>query len=376
MSVTYKCPNCGSAMEFDSNSQMLSCGQCGTRIGVTEYQERYGSFYNIDGDDSTINTENESANHQKSQWSDADQTETSDKEQFASSQKNMKIYHCQSCGAELVSDEYTSATFCSFCGNPTLVTERLNGRFEPSTVIPFKINRDQAVDIYKKWLKKGPLTPKQLASHATIEKISGIYAPFWLYDFDAETRMEAAATKTRVTRRGDTEYIYTDHFRVMRDVAAQFEKIPADASEKMPDDAMDKLEPYNYGDLVPFQMPYLSGYLSECYNYTAEELDDRVRRRADQYITDIARGTIAGYASVTVVSNNVSINRTSDEYALFPVWMLNCRYKGKDFQFMLNGQTGKIVANRPISAARAVVAGLSVFAITLIITMIGGLIFI
>ncbi|MDO5401800.1 MAG: zinc ribbon domain-containing protein [Eubacteriales bacterium] len=337
MPITYKCPNCGAAMEFDADSQTLACGQCDTKIPVEEYIDKYGE------------------NNQGS---------------------NMKIYHCQSCGAELVADEYTSATFCSFCGNPTLVEDRLNGDFKPSTVIPFKINREQAVDIYKKWLKKGPLTPRTLASSSTIEKISGVYAPFWLYDFAAQTRMEARAEKRRVTRRGDTEYIYTDHFRVYRDVAADFVKIPADASEKMPDDAMDKLEPYNYEELVPFQMPYLSGYLSERYNYTADQMADRVESRADQYITDIARGTIKGYSTVSVLSNNISMHRTNDEYALFPVWMLNCRYKGKNFQFMLNGQTGKIVASRPVSLGRAFAMGMGIFAVTLIITMIGGLILI
>lgn len=339
MPITYKCPNCGAAMEFDSSSQKLSCGQCGTQVSVDEYQKNYET-------------------------------------QQADTGKNMKIYNCQSCGAELVSDEYTSATFCSFCGNPTLVEDRLNGAFEPSTVIPFKINREQAVSMYKGWLKKGPLTPKQLSSGATIEKISGIYAPFWIYDFAGSTRMEAKAEKTRVTRRGDTEYIYTDHFRVLRDISADFQKIPADASEKMPDDAMDKLEPYNYDELVPFQMPYLSGYLSERYNYTADEMESRVEKRAEQYITDIARGTINGYSSVAVLSNNIGMRCTAKEYALFPVWMLNCRYKGKDFQFMLNGQTGKIVADRPISVGRAFAVGISTFLITLIITMIGGLILI
>lgn len=337
MPITYKCPNCGAAMEFDAESQTLACGQCDTRISVEEYTNKYGE--------------------QKQN-------------------NNMKTYHCQSCGAELITDEYTSATFCSFCGNPTLVEDRLKGEFKPTTVIPFKINREKAVAIYKDWLKKGPLTPKELASSATIEKISGVYAPFWLYDFSGETRMEARAEKRRVTRRGDTEYIYTDHFRVYRDVAADFVKIPADASENMPDDAMDKLEPYNYAELVPFQMPYLSGYLSERYNFTADDMSDRVEKRADQYITDIARGTIKGYSTVSVLSNNISMHRTKDEYALFPVWMLNCRYKGKNFQFMLNGQTGKIVADRPVSLGRALAVGVGIFAITLIITMIGGLILI
>lgn len=75
--------------------------------------------------------------------------------------------------------------------------------------------------------------------------------------------MHANAERVRTTRKGDTEYIYTDHFQVFRNISAKFEKIPADASEKMPDDAMDKLEPFNYNELTAFSMPYLSGYLQK-----------------------------------------------------------------------------------------------------------------
>ena len=66
----------------------------------------------------------------------------------------------------------------------------------------------------------------------------------------------------------------------------------------------------------------------------------------------------------------------NNEYALLPVWMLNFRFKNKEFHFYLNGQTGKIVADRPISAGKAVTYGIGIFVLTLIITMIGGLLFI
>ena len=45
-------------------------------------------------------------------------------------------------------------------------------------------------------MKKGLLTPKTLSTESTIEKISGVYVPFWLYDFDAETEMTAKAEKS------------------------------------------------------------------------------------------------------------------------------------------------------------------------------------
>mgnify|MGYP007012755501 FL=1 len=139
---------------------------------------------------------------------------------------------------------------------------------------------------------------------------------------------------------------------------------------------MDMLEPYNYEDIENFAMPYLSGYLSERFNYTAGEMEERAKKRADRYITDITRDTIKGYSSVSITGNNVSMRSGGSEYALFPVWMLNFRFKNKEFHFYLNGQTGKIVADRPISGAKAAIYGVAIFVITLIITMIGGLLFI
>ena len=166
---------------------------------------------------------------------------------------------------------------------------------------------------------------------------------------------------------------YTDHFHVYRDVEAQFEKVPADASEKMDDDTMDKLEPFDYTALKPFAMPYLSGYLSERYNFTDEQMQSRVRKRVDRYITEIARSTMLGYSTVSVLDNHISMNNKHNEYALLPVWMLNCRYHGKDFNFVLNGQTGKIVADRPISKGKAAAYFVGIFVIMMIVLTLGGL---
>ncbi len=345
MPITYKCPACGAAMEFDGKTQQLVCAHCGNQMEVHEYEEQYGKHMHQQERDSAQEQGNAATNQQ------------------------MKIYHCQSCGAELVTDEYTSATICSFCGNPSLVQDRLDGTFEPQSVIPFRITKEQAKDIYKGWLKKGPLTPKTLRSQSTIEKMSGVYVPFWLYDFEGESDMHASAERVRKERHGDTEYIYTDHYQVYRNVSAQFEKIPADASEKMEDDAMDKLEPFEYQDLVPFEMPYLSGYLSERYNFTDQDMMERVQSRVRNYITEITRNTITGYSSVHVLDNQISLDNKSNQYALLPVWMLNCRYQGKDFQFMLNGQTGKIVANRPISKGRAAAWWIGIFIVTFLVTL-------
>ncbi|WP_027437158.1 hypothetical protein [Lachnospira multipara] len=353
--TTYKCPNCGAAMSFDSATQKLACASCGTNIDVVDYDKYIKEL--------------------ESEYNDNNNEEfSSDAGEYdGDSSENMKVFHCQSCGAKLVTDKFTSATFCSYCGNPNLVEERLDGEFSPDYVIPFKINKDAAVTAYKDWLKKGILTPRSLARNSVVEKISGIYVPFWLYDYSANSKMNALANRVRVVRRGDYEYTYTDHYRIYRDVSANFDKIPADASEKMPDERMDKLEPFNYQELVEFKKGYLQGYLSEKYNYNAEEIEDRTKSRAKESITNITRGTIKGYTSVVVNGNDVSVSDLKNTYALLPVWMLNFKYNDKNYSFYINGQTGKIVADRPVSIKRGIVFFITVFIIILVILMIGGL---
>lgn len=177
MPITYKCPNCGAAMEFDSTAQKLKCPSCQMEMDVQDYEKQYGHLY----------SDAEAGENAQSAQSEG---------QKGKGSMNMKVYHCQSCGAELLADEYTSATICSFCGNPSLVEDRLSGEFSPSSVIPFQIDREAAKKMYKSWVKKGLLTPKTLSTESTIEKISGVYVPFWLYDFDAETEMTAKAEKS------------------------------------------------------------------------------------------------------------------------------------------------------------------------------------
>ena len=188
--------------------------------------------------------------------------------------------------------------------------------------------------------------------------------------------MSATATKVRVYRRGDTEYTETSRYDVYRNVDAEFNKIPADASIKMDDQLMDLIEPFNYSELTDFEMSYMSGYMAEKYNYTSEELENRAIRRTDKYSTDLARGTISGYDSVSVLSSDVRSNIENSEYVLLPVWIYNYRYNKKDYKFIMNGQTGKIIGKPPISKARIfgvyLSSAIAVFLILKLIVLFAG----
>lgn len=367
MVVTYKCPGCGAPMMFSPESQKLHCDHCQTELTVKEYEEKYGA------PSTREETEEEKNFHE------AHETVETEEEGIRASRQDgptmdVKKYHCSSCGAEVITDDTTVAAICSFCGSPALIEERAEGAKQPAQVLPFRITRAQAVEKFKSWTKKGLFTPKGFTSQSTIDKITGIYVPFWLVDYDANVKLRAHCTRTRTTRRGDTEYIYTDHFDVWRDVDASYARLPMDASEKMDDTTMDLLEPFNYQELKPFEMPYLSGYLAEAYSLTDKDMEGRGKHRVREYALKAARNTITGYSGVNVTSQQLRIDETKAEYVMLPVWMLNYRYQGKDYQFVLNGQSGKLVGTLPLSKGKIAgwLAGLTA-GIFVALTVMGGL---
>lgn len=347
MIKTYKCKGCGAPIEFDGDRGELVCQYCETHMSIDEVEEA-GSEYNTQVEDDT-----------------EDDSESID----------VDGYRCDSCGAELLTDENTTATVCSFCGSSAIIKGRLTGEKMPARIIPFSVTSDKAKGQFFAWCRKGIFTPSQFKNSSFVEKMTGIYVPFWLYDYDASCHIEAHGTRVRRKRAGDYEVINTDHFRIERDGEAEFRLVPADASEKMPDEVMDLLEPYNYGQLKDFKMPYLSGFLSEKYTYKSEEMAPRVEGRVRDYISNEVRNSINGYSSVSVIKNNVGLRRKKAVYTLLPVWMITYRYNNENRILAINGQTGKQVGTLPKSRNKMMAWFGGIFAGSLALLMLlGGLV--
>ena len=87
--------------------------------------------------------------------------------------------------------------------------------------------------------------------------------------------------------------------------------------------------------------------------------------RAQQTALDAMRASVGMYDSCNVKSHSFAMHRGKVHYALLPVWMLSTRWRGKDYLFAMNGQTGKLVGDLPMSKGRfwglfaAVAAGMS-----------------
>ena len=334
--IEYKCPCCGAGLPFGSECQQMTCEYCDTTFEIDAVR--------------AFNERSTHASEESFSWEQAKSAEWSE-EEWAS----LRMFHCPSCGGEIVTDENTAATFCPYCDNPTILPGRLSGILKPDAVLPFQTDKEDAKDAFLRLCKGKPLLPKAFTTQNQVEKITGMYVPFWLYDCSVD--FECSYKATRIHHWSDAHYNYTktDHFLLRREAVAAFSGIPMDGSSKMEDDFMESIEPFDYSQMVDFDTAYLSGYLADKYDVPSEDGKDRIRQRVSQSIDDQLQSSFLGYVTVIPTGKSMNISHSKVKYVLLPVWMLNTRYQDKIYTFAMNGQTGKTTGSFPICPKRSAV---------------------
>lgn len=350
--LEWKCPCCNAGLKFDGSQQQLTCEYCGNSFeadAVRAFQE----------------TENQK-DTDTFEW-EAEQTQTWSEEE----QKQLHTFLCPSCGGQILCEETTGATFCPYCDNPTILPDRMDGGLKPDGVIPFQTTKEDAKAAFLQLCKSKPLLPKFFTQEQRLERITGMYVPFWLYDCDGS--FDGSYKATRIHHWSDSRYHYTrtEHFLLRRSGTASFAGIPMDGSSKMDDTFMESLEPFDYGKLTDFDMAYLTGFLADKYDVPSEDGQERIRQRVEQSMGDYIQGTMVGFSTVIPTSRQLKVEHGNARYVLLPVWILNTNYNGKCYTFAMNGQTGKMTGAFPICPKRTAAWFSGIFAaVTVLATLI------
>ena len=332
--IEYKCPCCNAGLVFGSQVQKLTCEYCDNTFDLDTVRA-----YNESTEDSAA-ADFSWEDNAKQEWTEAEEA-------------SLNAFQCPACGGEILTDDTTAATFCPFCENPTIIPTRLRGSLKPDGVLPFQKSREDAITAFVKLCKGKKLLPKDFTSRQRLEKITGMYVPFWLYDCDAN--FNGSYKATRIHNWSDSKYNYTrtEHFLLTRKGTAAFSGIPMDGSAKMEDIFMESIEPFDYSKLVPFEMPYLTGYLADQYDIPSENGEERIRQRVEQSMQDQIQATLLGYSTIVPANCQTQVHQSKAKYVLLPVWMLNTNYNGKIYTFAMNGQTGKMTGSFPVCKKRA-----------------------
>jgi DNA-directed RNA polymerase subunit RPC12/RpoP len=333
----YKCPNCGSALAFDSGLQLMKCQYCDSTFSVEELKK--------------LDAELDEKRNEKDE-KDLEIQQNAGREWAEGETDGMRVYVCNSCGGQVIGDETLAATSCPYCGNPVVMIGQFKDDLKPDFVIPFKLDKEAAKEGLNKHIAKRKLLPNIFKDKNHIDEIKGLYVPVWLYDVDVEADNVYSATKVRTWTDAKYSYTETSFYDCFRSGTLGFENVPVDGSSKMPNDLMESIEPYDFSQAVDFQTAYLAGYLADKYDVDSIESASRANDRIKNSTVETFQNTVIGYTTVQCKSNNISVLNSNAKYALYPVWILSTTFEGENYLFAMNGQTGKFVGNLPISKSQ------------------------
>ncbi len=344
-SVSYQCPNCGAALEYSNEHGKHHCKFCGALFDEEQIKQLFA--------------ENEQM-----------KLDTADPEQLTAEQQEIEaftgasaLYTCPNCGAGVICNELQASVRCHFCNTPVILTGRLSGEYKPDMIIPFCTTKEQAKKSFYEYIKGKFLLPRGFRKNAEIRDISALYVPYWMKSGIVHGELKANCKKVRTWRVGDVRYTNTKYYTSIRGGDFTFIRVPCDGSKRIDDALMESIEPFNYNGIKPFSMSYLSRCAAEKYDVTYSDAEYRINNRINEALVETLKADMASqcYTSITIASSDINFRQSTAVYALLPVWFLNYSFKGKDYPFVMNGQTGTHFGKLPVSKIKAALFAAAVF---------------
>lgn len=360
--VNYKCPNCAAPLKFNPDKQLFSCEYCLSDFTEQKIQEIYAEREAK----TSRQEEAEQKAQSKKQAQPAKDTGHQEKEEEA------VVYNCPSCGAVVMTTASTAATTCFYCQNPVVLGGRLSGEFQPDRVIPFALSRDKAVEKFIGMCKKKKFLPKDFASANQVEKMTGVYFPYWYIDEQKQANMSAKGNKIRTWRVGNKRYTETSVYQLERSGDLVIKNVFERALKSENRDMLQCVHPFDLTQAKPFAMSYLSGFQAEKRDIERAEIDKEVQKRISEYGKQLLKNTTSEYTGVVVQRYDDRTELESWNYTLLPVWVVTYKYKDEIYPFAINGQTGKTFGKLPVAKGKLAILASIITAAIFILGTIGG----
>lgn len=336
----YPCSSCGAELEFNTEQAQLKCNYCG-------YQEVISS-------DRVV--EEKCFNEQLN----------SDRIKLKTLSETALEVSCSDCGANIIFEPPQVAGNCPFCAANIVTQPKLaEPIITPEAVIPFTIGRKKVSKNLQQWLSKHWFVPNELKKLAQLEKIQGVYLPFWTYDADTATyyRGERGITECDEDEDGSSSNCTTNWSPVSGQVVRFFDDILVSGTNLIERDRLGKLEPWHLQEsLKPYNPSYLAGFEAQRSQIDLEDGFEIAKNIMACQIREDVEKDIGGDEQ-RIHHLSTSYNATTFKHILLPVWLTSYRYRNKQYQVIINGYTGKIKGDRPLSNFKIVCTVLACIAL-------------
>lgn len=307
---SFKCPSCGDNVIFSCESNLIHCPSCGNDFEERDIIEQNSSNTNV----------------------------------------------CPGCGAPYDNPYGDLSGFCESCGTSLVSDEIINTIKTPDLIAAFQIDTKEAERRFKEWLRERVWTPRELKEQFRLTAQNQVLVPFWCFNYDNSGEMVFRTTK--VTTHYTSKYTITDTYtyRVRVNGESKYDMIPNDAMEAMEDEYLDAISPFSNKKLAEFTLPKLSNTTALQYDYTDEDLKSRSLSKVREFTKELYIKAMPAYTTVTLETDKVRYTNTRVNLVYYPLYSFSYNHNGKEYNFYMNAQSGKISGDTPLAAGNMVLS--------------------
>ncbi len=336
---SFICPGCGARMAFDPQTQSLLCGQCGrTEPVAAPEMEAPEYLYNPETDE-----------YRAPDWKLAGD----------------RMVSCSGCGAQTVVSAAALTACCPFCGGHYVVQQDSETvGILPETMMPFRVPRQKAEGFLRQWVKKRFWAPKAFKNSIVLpDKLNGVYLPFWTYDalldtsYQGEGGRRYTETRTRVVNGKRQTYTVTKvrWYPISGADRLRFDDRAVCASRAVDPAMIQRLGAFSTKVLRRYNPAYLAGFNASRYDVGLGEGFTQVRAGMEREMQSrIEAGR--GFDCYRNMRYAHSFSNVRFKHILLPVWIAAYPYKQKIYRFLVNGETGTVSGESPLSPAKILLA--------------------
>jgi len=351
----FPCAACGAQAQWNPAKQLLVCPFCGTAAPF-KVDEATGAIEELD----LVKALRELPDDERG-W-----------------QADKRTVQCQSCKAVSVFDPERVGQNCDFCGSPALVDyKEIKAPIRPQSLLPFTVTDASVREQIRKWYASKWLAPGKLKTRALVDRVHGIYIPYWTFDahvvcpwdaeaghyyYTTETYQEGGHTRTRQVRHvrwvpasGEVQHFFDDE--------------PVPGTRGVSHALLAQVEPFPTSELRPYDRAFLSGFVVEHYQIVLFDAAKRSEDAMADKLRAMCAAQVPGDTYRDLQIHPVYSGRTF-KHILVPVWLLTYNFGAKAYQVVVNGVTGRMAGEYPKSAWKIALLVLAAIIIFLVIMML------
>lgn len=309
------CAQCGGHMRFDTLQGGLFCEYCGY---FQPAEQKLAADTSEQVLDFVLPTE------RGHRWAEAQHSLT-----------------CEQCGSVSLLPVGQTADECPYCGSSRLIeSPETTALVDPHVIALAQFDEAGAFKHLRQWLGRGWFIPDDLRKLALTSKLRPAYYPFWTFDGTLEMSWscevnEGSNDRPRWVPQSGVEYLMFDDELVAG----------LNALERV---GVSKIGPFELKKVVEFKPEYLAGWTALTYNVPLAEASLKARENVARRLRQQLSGRILiGEQKRNLRSGGTKWSGVTFKHVLLPLWVGAYRYRGRTYQFLINGQTGKVSGEKP-----------------------------